>query len=134
MCRNVYLAGLAFAVVWTVGCGNSGRKELPAVAVMGTVTLDNKPMREGEISLEVVGEAAPVILPVKDGAFSGEVKIGKNRVEVFSYKQGPPLSTEPDGPPTRVNIIPDRYNGHTRFEANVTAEGPNEFKFPVTSR
>jgi hypothetical protein len=89
-------------------------------------------MREGEIILTVAGEA-PIILPIKDGAFSGNAAVGNNRAEVFSYKAGPPLSTDPTGAPTKVNFIPDKYNGHSKLEMEVTASGPNESSFAITS-
>jgi hypothetical protein len=131
MCRSVSLACLVLVVLLTAGC--SGKKEPPSVPVKGKVTLDGKDLPEGEITFIVFGHA-PNIVPIKDGAYSGKAMVGKNRVEIRAYKQGPPLSTDPSGPPTKVNYVPDRYNGHTTLEADVTAGGANDFPFTVTSR
>lgn len=134
MRQCVNLAGLFVLSLLLVGCGNKGNNKLASVPVKGKVTLDGKDMPEGEITFEVVGEGPPMIFTITNGTFSGEANVGKNRVSVQSFKVGPPLSTEPNGPPTKVNFIPDRYNGHTTLEAVVTKDGANEFTFAVTSR
>jgi hypothetical protein len=120
--------GLALAV----GCGES-RKGPAEVPVKGQVTLDGKPMAEGEVTLSVAGLPGRPF-PVSNGAFSGTALEGKNRVEVRAFKAGPPLSTDPEKKPTKANYIPDKYNVQSKLEADVTPKGPNDFKFDVTSK
>jgi hypothetical protein len=115
-----------------VGCGKGKPKPVPA-AVKGAVTLDGKALPDGEIIFTASG-FAPVILPIKDGAFSGEANVGKNAVEVRAYKVGPPLSTDPKGAPTKTNYIPAQYNDKTTLSADVAADTTNDFKFDVTSK
>ncbi|OAI39997.1 hypothetical protein AYO40_00890 [Planctomycetaceae bacterium SCGC AG-212-D15] len=55
------------------------------VSVHGKVTLDDKPLAAGKISFVVLGEP-PVVLDIKDGAFTGQVKPGKKRVEIRAYR------------------------------------------------
>ncbi|OWK46665.1 hypothetical protein FRUB_00364 [Fimbriiglobus ruber] len=99
----------------------------------GTVSLDGKPMPDGEISFETTG-FPPVALPVKDGAFSGEVKEGKNKVAIRVYKEGKPLSTDPNGPPIKQNILPERYAGQTTLTADLPPVGSTNLSFNVTSK
>jgi len=126
----VCFVGLAF--VWNSGC-DSGLKRPPIVQIKGTVNLDGKPMTQGEIRFEVAGEPGHE-LQVKDGAFSGEANIGKNRVEVKMYKEGPPLSTDPEKKPTKINVIPAQYNSQTKLSAEITSSGASDLKFDVTSK
>ncbi|WP_157369660.1 hypothetical protein [Zavarzinella formosa] len=121
------------AIFWTTGCGDTGKKKAASVPVKGTVTLDGKPLPEGEMSFGLTGEA-PVILTVKDGAFSGNAYVGNNHVEIRAYKDGPPLSTDPEKKPSKVNYLPDRYGYKSTLTAEVASGGANDFKFEVTSR
>jgi len=114
---------------WNSGCGKGKPAPVP---VKGTVQLNGKPLPKGEIIFSVPGE--PVCtFQISDGSFSGDAHPGKNRVEVASYKDGPPLSTDPSGPPTKVNTLPPRYNIKTTLDADVTEGGANDFKFTLTS-
>src|SRR5262245_29650881 len=100
------IATVCFALVLLCGSGcNSAPSGPPLAKVKGTVYLDNKPLAKGEVILSVPG-MPPKVLEVANGTFSGQAHEGKNRVEVKAYKVGPPLSTDPGGPPTKVNVIP----------------------------
>jgi len=131
MARLLSLLGLCFAILLVSGCkGKSGPAQ---VDVKGQVNLDGKPMPEGEVFFFVPGEA-PGALEVKSGSFSGKAKEGLNKVEVRTYKMGPPLSTDPEKKPTKINILPSRYNDKSTLTADVKPGGANEFKFDVTSK
>jgi hypothetical protein len=123
---------LATVIVLAVGCGD-GKKKLTTVEVKGSVTLDGKPMHDGEIYFILAGQA-PTQFEVKDGAFSGKANAGKNKVEIRSYKVGPPLTTDPENKPTKTNFIPDRFNATTTLEEEVKVGGSNDFKFDVVSK
>src|SRR5262249_28505931 len=82
MSRNVRLACARALIVLAAGCSGPADPAAAKVAVKGTVTLNGKPMPEGEISFDLGRGQPPVVLPIKDGSFSGEVFGGKNRVEV----------------------------------------------------
>lgn len=133
MSRFFRLACLGLAVALLPACGTPERKATPQAAVSGTITLDGKAMPDGEISLSIPGEPV-VVLTVTGGEFAGKAFVGKNRVEVARYKEGPPLSTDPSGPPTRVNILPDRFHSATTLTAEVPAAGASGLSFAVTSR
>lgn len=120
------------AIALTIGCGDSTPK-VKLTAVKGAVSLDGKPMPEGELIFALAGEA-PVVMSIKDGAFTGNAPVGSHKVEVRVYKAGPPMSTDPTKAPTKVNFIPDRFNNASTLKAEVTVGGTNEFKFDVTSK
>lgn len=134
MCRFAGFLGLSFALFFAVGCGGgSGVEAPPTSKVKGVVTLDGNPLAEGEITFEIVGKSLST-LEIKDGAFSGDAPQGKNTVAIRAYKAGPPLDTEPSGPPTKNNFIPARFNDETTLSAEVSASGSEDLKFAVTSR
>lgn len=122
--------GLAFATAW--GCGSSTDKP-KTTAVKGIVTVDGKPMPEGEIYFVLSGQA-PTTFPVKDGAFSGTGNVGKNAVEIRAYKTGPALLGDPNKSPTKVNTIPARFSDLSKLTADVTEGGANDFKFEINSK
>jgi hypothetical protein len=129
MTRSFFLICLSLALV---GCEDH-KKPPPSASVKGTVTLDGKPMPEGEIILALPSET-PSVLEVKDGAFQGTALTGTNRVEIRAFKPGPPLSTDPKKEPTKVNFIPASYNANSSLTAEVSRSGANEFKFELKSR
>jgi hypothetical protein len=120
-------------IVLLVGCSGSSAEK--PVKVKGVVTLDQKPLAEGEIIFRTAG-AAPFLIPIKAGNFEGESLPGKKIVEIRAYKPGPPIAPMPGVPdaPGQVNYLPARYNDESKLEAEVTPKGPNEFKFEVTSK
>jgi len=133
MPRRALAVVVCLILVWSVGCGPGVRPPQARAAVKGSVTLDGKPLPDGEITFRVAGEAG-IPTAVKDGSFAGEALVGKNQVEISAFKAGPPLSTDLEKKPTKVNIVLPKYNAQTTLEANVTAGGPNDFTFAVTSR
>jgi len=115
------------------GCGD-GKPHPKTTDVTGSVTLDGKPLAEGEVSFVVTGEA-PALIPVKDGNFKGKAFAGKNRVELRATKALPkPANALPTDEAPRMNLIPDKYNVQSKLEANVTSGGENSFKFEATSK
>jgi hypothetical protein len=124
----VGLIGLA-----SLGCGPGNLEDRPKGDVSGSVTLDEKPMPEGEISFSLPKEG-PNVMEIKAGAFSGTALVGKNKVEIRAFKPGPALSTDPGGAPTKVNYIPAKYNHKSTLEADVPATGASDLKFAVTSK
>jgi len=133
MVRLLQIPLLFLCVTLVVGCGDGSKKDPAEVPVKGEVTLDGKPLPEGEITFAVVGMPGRPI-PVANGVYSGKALPGKNKVEVRAFKAGPPLSTDPEKKPTKVNFLPEKYNEHSKLDAEVSPGGANEFKFDVTSR
>lgn len=115
-----------------LGCGDSSkaRKTLEEVAVKGAVTIKDKPVTDGEIYFIVSGYA-PTIIPVRNGEYTGTAKVGSNRVEIRSWKDGPPLSTDPTNKPTKINTIPQEFNDASKLTAEVASKAENTFSFKI---
>jgi len=125
LCLLIVIAGGA-------GCGPKKPKNYP---VKGEVKLDGQAMKEGEITFVQAG-LTPQIFPINNGAFSGEAREGKHKVEIRMYKMGEPtkMGTE-TMPASKENVLPAKYNSEsTLAEATVTPAGPNEFKYDVSSK
>jgi len=125
------LLGLCVAIVST-SCNKP--KPPKSVDIKGKVTLDGKALPDGEVTFALESGGVPSVLPIKDGAFSGQAKTGKNRVSISAYKQGPPLSTDPNKTPTKKNYIADRFNSATKLTAEVSEGGANDFTFDVSAK
>lgn len=105
----------------------------PTAKVAGTVSVDGAPMQEGEIRFDVPGQP-PKVLPVKNGAFSGEAFLGKNQVEVVHDVDGPPSTTDPKVH-TKINTVAPEFSGpNTKLSADIVAAGAANLRFEVTSR
>ena len=115
-----------------LGCGDSSkeRKKLEEVAVKGAVTLKDKPLADGEIYFIVSGYA-PNIIAIQNGEYTGTAKVGTNRVEIRSWKDGPPLSTDPTNKPTKINTVPQEFNDGSKLTAEVASKAENTFKFKI---
>jgi len=132
MCRSFWILGFGLAILAVSGCAGSTPK-VATVSVKGTVTIDGKPMPDGEIYFSTPGQPL-TMFPVKEGAFSGNAQPGSNRVEIRAYKEGPPLSTDVSKTPTKQNFIPDRFSVQSKLTAEVGVGGANDLKFVIASK
>ena len=115
----------------TLGCGGSNsRISIEETPVKGSVTVNGKALAVGEIYFIVSGYA-PNVIPIANGEYAGKAKVGNNRIEIRSWKEGPPLSTDTTKQPTKVNTIPSAYNDSSKLTAEVQSKGDNDFKFSV---
>ena len=113
----------------TLGCGGSNsRISIEETPVKGSVMVNGKALAEGEIYFIVSGYA-PNIIPIANGEYAGKAKVGNNRIEIRSWKEGPPLSTDTTKQPTKVNTISNAYNDASKLTAEVQLKGENDFKF-----
>lgn len=132
MNRLIGLVSFLFLAGCVVGCSSRGPAAPSLAKVSGKVNLDGKPMSEGEIRFSIAGQP-PKTLPIKDGAFTGEVHAGKNRVEVSQEKDGPPHPMDPKQR-LKVNVVSDRFwGGNSTLSIDVDAKGSSDLKFEVTS-
>lgn len=117
-------------LIWNSGCGPAIPKPPEAASVDGTITLNDKPVRNGEIHFSMLG-APPAVLEIDGGSFSGEVPVGEHQVEVYIYVVGPPNPRFPDEP-ARKNVAPEKYWGpKTILKEMVKAGEVNTFKFKL---
>jgi hypothetical protein len=112
----------------TLGCGGvKGKVPTKRVPVSGRVTFD---AQNGE---------PPTTCDILNGAFSGTVMIGKNKVMLIStVKQSMKEKMKIDGPGydemVEFNILPDRYHSKSEITKDVADPGPNQFEFDLQSK
>jgi hypothetical protein len=123
-----WFLGLTAALMVAVGCSSGPRM----YKVTGTVTLDGKPLPEGEI-LFVPDDPkyGPDPGKIKDGRFEFKAKAGKKRVEISASRILPGGARGAGGEPVPEEYLPDRYNVHSILTAEVTPNGPNHFAFEL---
>lgn len=139
-----WLGGLGMAVLLSLsGCG---RESGPLkVAVSGEVTLDGKPVPQGQIVLsDAAGVAQSFGGEIRDGEYSVRTTLGKKKVSISSMQvvsgkqskyggiQGDPVSAE-NPADVYEEVIPPKYNAKTELTAEVSEKGPNEFSFTLES-
>jgi len=121
------------AAVLLAGC--SSNPSAPTADVTGTVELDGAPLSSGKVVFDPGGGSVPASLDISGGNFSGKVSVGKKTVRISSFKQGTQKATGPGAEQAGLeNIIPAKYNIESKETVEVTAAGPNQFKFKVTSK
>ena len=129
--RNV--GGILVVGVMALGAG-CGPTPTPKGSVSCTVTLDGKPLDQGEVSFVTPG-LPPELVAVHDGTFQGKVTVGSHRVEIRAYRPGKPYFMGPTKmDPSPENYLPARFNSESTLTADVTAAGPNEYKWEVQSQ
>ncbi|MBI3821795.1 MAG: TIGR03067 domain-containing protein [Planctomycetes bacterium] len=104
-------------------------KAPPLASVKGTVNVDGKPLADGEIWFIQPGQSARKIT-IKDGVYTGMAQPGRNRVEIHSYRDGPPSATDPKTL-AKVETIQAKYNAQSVLMAEVAAETGNELNFEI---
>ncbi len=102
--------------------------------VRGTVTLDGKPLTQGEIYFKTDATGELDVFPIQQGRFAGQAAKGRRRVEIFAYRETQVVPMPGMAPETtRENYLPTQYNFNSSLTANLLADGPNELNFAVTS-
>jgi hypothetical protein len=129
------------------GCGESP-ENVKRASVRGVVTVDGEPLPKGKIVFAPDGahSAQMATVPVSNGQFDvpdnfGPI-IGAHRIEIISTDDG---GYSPDDEaamerwiaggrkPIKIVRIPEEYNQDGKLKAEVTEDGPNEFKFELAS-
>ncbi len=133
MSRSCLATCIVLALVGYSGCGPAKPAAPPVARVKGSVNIDGKPVPTGEIHFGMPGTAA-TILEIKNGTFAGETPVGNNQVEVFIYVEGPPVEKYGGTRQKQNTTLPKYWGPNTTLSAEVSAGGPNEFKFDLTSK
>jgi hypothetical protein len=121
------LLGLLLAVT---GCGSG------EATVSGTITLDGKPLEDGNIAfrpLPALAATEAIGGPIKDGKYQVKARPGQNRVEITATRVVPGKK-DAFGTPLRESILPEKYNVQSQMTKEISASGANEFNMELTSR
>jgi len=133
--RSVSVTSFLLLAIILSGCGPKVPVPVP---VHGKVTLDGKPLAEGQIVFITPGQV-PEFIDIRDGTYDGRAKWGPRRVEVAAYR---PYQIPADIPKSmhalmeggKENYLPDRYHTKSTLTAEILADGPNEFNFELSSK
>lgn len=124
---------IAIGALLLSACGSSEDKKYP---VNGTVSVDGKPLADG--SVKFVSEGDFDSLEVKDGKFSGEVREGEHKVEIYGYREAESSAASEmygaDAEASKENFLPDKFNTNSTTNETVSADGSNDFKFEVSAK
>ncbi len=120
----------------------------PRAAASGVVKIDGRPLTKGIVRfVPIEGTAGPKTgIEVSAGMFSADAVhgpvVGKHRIEIESTEiAGVALDDEEamlrlvqqGGPPDTAMVVPDKYGVRSKLTETVTAEGPNDFLFELTT-
>jgi hypothetical protein len=117
-----FIAVVAAVLLGAIGCGATRPKTVP---VHGTVTLDQAPLADGDVTLvTATTQAAAGGGTIKDGNFTVNVRPGSYLVRIHAARAVPGKTIPGMGnAPVLQSIIPARYNTTTPLTAEVPAEG-----------
>jgi hypothetical protein len=135
-CRVVTVLALAGALL---GCGQKPTGPQRGI-VHGKVTLDGKPIADGQISLvpSTPGAGSAWTTVITDGHYASGANgpvAGKSRVEIRASRnpKGSPDGAGGDWKSNYVEGIPARYNTQSTLAVDVRS-GDNTFDFELKSR
>lgn len=117
----------ALLIVPMFGCGTAPP---PVYPVHGKVSLDGKPLGEGEVYFKTIETGVLERFEVKNGEFSGLAQPGDRRVEVYAFKVRKGDFGGMKGE-VQENLVAPQYSTESKLHAMVTPEGPNEYTFDV---
>lgn len=128
--RFYLFLAVSIACSAALGCPR-GRVEEPTYDVSGTVTFDGAPLADGFINFESEtpdGQPTGSAKIIK-GSYATKSRAGKKKVTITSNK--PTGEKDSGGFDITVNWLPAKYNAESKLSAEVTADGPNKFDFPL---
>ncbi len=129
---------LALACGAAIGCSSDANVGLD---VNGSVTLDGKPLPSGTISFATPDGRSLGTAEVAEGRYaipaSAGLQPGTYQVEILSVVPTGKTVKNPDFPNETIkevrNVVPARYNVRSELKAELKADGPREFSFPLSS-
>lgn len=125
--RAALAGGVLVLLLAGAGCSND-----PFRQVSGSVTLDGKPLPEGEIIfISPDNSTTPSTGPITNGTFRCKATVGAKKVQVNAVRDTGKVEL---GAKVYESIIPPKYNSQTTLTADVKDSGPNEFTFEVKSK
>ncbi|MDB5338220.1 MAG: hypothetical protein JWN70_3839 [Planctomycetaceae bacterium] len=121
------------AVMSFAGCGQPTTVGPVKTVVSGNVTLDNKPLAQGQIVfVDAEGnEQRKYGDQVINGKYSFEVTPGKKKVEISARESNGGPGSDPGS--NLRELIPEQYNTKTTLTADIIKGNPKGGDFQLTS-
>ncbi|MEW4561903.1 hypothetical protein AB1K70_05215 [Bremerella sp. JC770] len=130
--KSTTLFALA-ALALLAGCSSgTDNRFAPTVTVTGHVTLDGKPIPEGEIQFtsdEDRRNGSEASVFIKQGQYTAQVTNGTKQVRIYAHKAVG--AADATGSQSQVQWIPAKYNSRSELEAVVSDE-PATLDFELT--
>jgi hypothetical protein len=127
--------GMIWLAAWVLGCGADKPTTYPTARLEGNVTLDDKPIPEGNLQFvpQDAGRAPITAAAIVDGRYVAEaVPRGQLRVLLRATKETGKMIKEYSTPrPEVVNLIPAKYRAGIPID--VTGDNAN-LNFALRSR
>lgn len=121
---------IVFIALLCSAFGCSRRPQL--YTVTGTVSLDGKPLPDGDILfVDSDGALGPNPGKIKNGQFELQATAGKKRVEISASRIFPGGARGAGGEPVPEEFVPERYNTKSILKEEVTVDGKNYFEFKL---
>jgi hypothetical protein len=129
------IAGLACGLLVSSGCSAARRKPPERATVSGKVTLDGKPIADGEVIFLALSGEAVDRLPIANGGFQGSVTVGQQRVQFASFTTVK-RAIFPDKPPetVRENSLPARFGSESTLTADIKPGDNPPLSFELKSQ
>jgi hypothetical protein len=124
--RRAILTGLGLLCAsLTLGCGDG------LAEVSGTVTVDDRPLQEGEIIFEEADQSkSPAAGPIVGGKYTVQVPPGSKKVRINASRP----TKKPDpvlGAAARESMIAPEFNERTRLTAEIKPGKQDGVNFAV---
>jgi hypothetical protein len=129
------------ALLSAAGCGGGDRP--PAyVSVTGTVTLDGKPMPDGQIMFTTDGRP-PTIMDIVDGQYKGQAMVGTNKIQITRMRDSAKVTARlpaeaqtrirarADSPVAQEETIPATWNSKSNQVREIADGAENKFDFDI---
>lgn len=110
-----------------IGC--APQSDIHRTIVIGKVTFDGKPIKNGQILfVPMSGTAGPIsVARIQNGSYEatarGGVPVGQHRVQVEAYRAAAP-SSDPDSGVGRAQYLPNKYNHASNLTVEIVSGTP----------
>lgn len=139
MSKSIRLGLYVGVAALAIGCGSAEEQRLE---IQGTVTLDGKPLSEGQIRFFPLTNGVGAYGPVTNGAYAitedEGITPGTYRVEISREKSTGRKMSNPDNPEEMIDevieTIPKQYNLNSQLTIEIKPDSNPSFDFDLKSK
>ncbi|QDU64818.1 hypothetical protein Pan216_57110 [Planctomycetes bacterium Pan216] len=131
--RRTFPVLLALFLFLGTGCARDQRAI--TTKIVGRVTFNGDPLRDGRIVLRAIEpHSLSTAGVIENGIFTMEAALGPKRVEIVSYRKVPGMMTElnpGEEVPIVRQVIPEQFNRESTLIADIHPNGDRRFSFDL---